>query len=129
MKQRLWKATLVALILFTILGVPLFHSHAQATINPPPGNGWTQLTSGITAVTYTDTTCKSGTTCYYAVESADQFGVGLDTTYVTASPTTAAPDVVLTWTASTTTGVTYTVFQGPPPAAPAGLAAATSNTP
>jgi len=117
---------LLALACVFCLFVPQFGSHAQTTIAAPPGNGWVQLTSGLTATTYTDTTCVDGTTCYYAVESVDQFGVGLDTSYVTgAIPATGTHTVTLTWTASTTAGATYTVFQGPPPLPPAGLAAAT----
>jgi len=122
MNRRYFPLLLITLCLL-VAGV--FSLHAQTTISNPPGNGWTQLTSGLTATTYVDSTCADSTTCYYAVESVDQFGVGLDTTFVTAAiPSTGTHTVTLTWTASTTPGVTYTVFQGPPPQAPAGLAAA-----
>jgi len=122
MRKFLWSLAF-AILLCSVAG--LFGVHAQATIAPPPGNGWVQIASGLTAATYTDPSCLDGTTCYYAVEAVDQFGVGLDTNYVTgAIPATGTHTVKLTWTPSVTSGVTYTVFQGPPPAGPAGLAAA-----
>ena len=124
MRKFIWSLAFVVL-LCAVVG--LFNVHAQVTINPPPGNGWVQIASGLTVLTYVDSTCKDGTTCYYAVESADQFGVGLDTTYVTAAiPATGTHTVTLTWTASTTPNVTYTLFQGPPPVPAAGLAAVTN---
>jgi hypothetical protein len=120
MKRIPW--LLLALCSLVALGIP--HVHAQTSINPPPGNGWTQLASGLTTPTYVDSTCADGITCYYAVEAVDQFGTALDTTFITAAiPSTGTHTVTLTWNEATA-GATFTVFQGPPPAAPAGLAAA-----
>jgi hypothetical protein len=98
--------------------------HGQAAIAPPPGNGWTQLTSGLATTTFTDTTCADASTCFYAVEAVDQFGASLDTTFVSVViPTTGTHTVKVSWTASATPGATYTLFQGPSPSPAAGLAA------
>jgi hypothetical protein len=121
MKLRIPLLLLTACLL-VIFGV---HVHAQTSISAPPGNGWTLIASGLTAPTTTDATCVDGTTCYYAVAAVDQFGTAVDTTYVTAAiPATGTHTVTLTATASTTPGVTYSFFQGPPPLSPSALAAA-----
>jgi hypothetical protein len=116
---------LLTLCMLVVFGVPSLHVNAQAAIAAPPGNGWTQIASGLTTPTTTDTTCADGTTCYYAIAAVDQFGTAVDMTFVTATiPATGSHTVTLTATASVTPGVTYSFFQGPPPSAPAGLAAA-----
>jgi hypothetical protein len=125
MKKLRIPVLLLAACLAVAIGFPSFNANAQAAIAAPPGNGWVQLTTGLTTTTYVDSTCVDGTTCYYAVAAVDQFGTAVDTTYVTgAIPATGTHTVTLSWTASVTPGVTYSVFQGPPPSLPSGLAAA-----
>ena len=79
-----------------------------------------------TATTYTDTTLSSGTTYYYTVEAAASDGTAYSgqgsvtassMSTVPAPPTNlagsaiSATQVNLTWTASTTSGVTYSVLR------------------
>ena len=106
--------------LLLLLAAPLL---AQTT-QPPCGTGTTQLASGLTATTYADTTAADGATYSYVV-TANNLG-GATCSNILGNvvvPATGAHTVILTWTASTTSGVTYAVFRAPQPAPPTNLTA------
>lgn len=92
--------------------------------------GFTKL-ANVSATTYTDATCPDLTTCYYIVTAVDSTGhessgAGCSATAlclggnqaVAQMPSSGTHTVALSWTASTTTGVTYNVYShvGPFPA-------------
>jgi fibronectin type 3 domain-containing protein len=93
-------------------------------------NGFTKL-ANVSGTTYSDPTCPNQSTCYYQVTSVDSTGhestpATCGTTSlcfngnqsVAIMPSSGVHSVVLTWGASSTTGVTYNVYQhiGPFPA-------------
>jgi hypothetical protein len=88
----------------------------------------------VSATTYTDTGCPDLTTCYYIVKAVDSFGfesvaAPCATTAlclggnqaVAQMPSSGAHSVVLSWTASTTAGVTYNVYVHVGPFAPSSI--------
>lgn len=91
----------------------------SAAQGPAPA-GFTKLATGISATSFTDTSCPDGTTCYYYVTAVDSIGAEsvLSNEAQGSVPSTGTHSVSLTWTASATTGVTYNVYQhvGPLPA-------------
>jgi hypothetical protein len=109
---------LLVILTFALIGL------AQAS------NGFTKL-ANVTTTTYSDASCPNQSTCYYQVTSVDSTGhesspASCGTTSlcfngnqsVAIMPSSGVHSVVLTWTASTTTGVSYNVYQhiGPFPA-------------
>jgi fibronectin type 3 domain-containing protein len=97
--------------------------------------GFTKLTT-VTTTTYTDSTCANQTTCYYyvtAVDSAghESAGAPCGTTQlcfggnqaVAVMPSSGTHTVAVSWTASTTTGVSYNVYRAVGPLAPSSLGA------
>jgi fibronectin type 3 domain-containing protein len=124
--KRLLIALPVALLLF-------WPGKAQ---NAP--GGFTLLKSGVTTTTYADTTCPDGVTCIYQVYAVDANGAfsapaapntlppTFDGTqdYATVTiPISGTHTVTVSWTASATSGVTYSVYRYTGPLAPGGLAA------
>lgn len=112
---------------FLILALLLFPFLAKAQAIPV---GFTKL-ANVSATTYTDATCPDLTTCYYIVTAVDSTGhesagAACNTTTlclggnqaVAQMPSSGTHTVALSWTASTTTGVTYNVYShiGPFPA-------------
>lgn len=94
----------------------------SAVAQPPAG--FTKIgTSASTS--YTDSTCPDGAKCYYYVTAVNSSGEesAVSNEAAGAIPTTGAHTVSLNWTASTTTGVTYNVYQQIGPFAPSGLTA------
>jgi hypothetical protein len=111
---------ILALVVGALCFWPSIPQHAQGTAVP----GATVIATGITGTTFTDTTCPDGVTCTYYISAVDQFGESLDKTPATAAiPATGTHTVTLKWTASTTSGVTYTLYQGQPPNPPTGFSA------
>jgi len=117
----------IALLALLLLG--LSFSPAAAAQIP---TGFTVLASGVSALTFNDATCSDQTTCYYVVLAADAQGhlsspAPCSTTVlcfggnqaVAVMPSSGTHTVVLTWVASATAGVTYTVARAVGPLAPA----------
>jgi hypothetical protein len=92
--------------------------------------GFTKI-GNITAVTYVDSSCPDQISCYYQVTAVDATGhesVGAACSsgssclngnqVIAAMPNSGTHTVTLNWTASTSTGVSYNVYQhvGPFPA-------------
>lgn len=117
------KKTNIILMLALLLVIPL--AHAQAA------SGFTKIKSGLTTTTYTDNTCPNLSSCYYQVTASDSLGAESQPSACSATvlcvggnqvvaqmPSSGTHTVTLNWTASTTTGVTYNVYQhiGPLPA-------------
>lgn len=98
--------------------------------------GFTKLGNVPTGVTYTDSTCPNQSTCYYQVTALDaqnfesvpsacgtsQLCVGGNIAVVS-MPSSGTHSVTLTWTASTSTGVTYNVYRHIGPLAASNLSA------
>jgi hypothetical protein len=96
-----------------------------------------QIASGLTGTSYSDTGLTAATTYYYVVEASSASGASpasLQASATTQAGTPAAPanlsataasatQINLTWTASTTAGVTYSVFRSTTP----GFAAGSGN--
>ena len=95
--------------------------------------GFTKIgnTSGLT---FTDTSCQNLTTCFYQVTVLDAQGFESAPSTCAATvpcvggnaamaimPSSGTHTVTLTWTASTTTGVTYNVYRHVGPIAASGL--------
>jgi hypothetical protein len=76
------------------------------------------LISGLTTTSYIDTTVTDGTVYGYVVTAVDMAGSTCSNVIANATiPSTGTHTVTLSWTASTTVGVTYSVFRAPTPAA------------
>lgn len=93
---------------------------AQAA-TPACAAGGTAVTTGVGATTFTDATVVSGQTYGYLVTADTQFGSSCSTIVNAVIPAGGAHSVKLTWVASTTVGVTYSVFRAQAPAPPTGL--------
>jgi fibronectin type 3 domain-containing protein len=96
--------------------------------------GFTKL-ANVSALTYTDTSCPDGATCYYQVTVMDATGHESTGASCAATqlclggnqaaqgmPSSGTHTVTLTWIASPTSGVTYNVYQHIGPVAASGLA-------
>lgn len=96
-------------------------------------NGFTKV-SNVTVTVYTDTTCPNLSTCGYQVTSLDANGfestpalcatgvLCFSTNIVVVTmPSSGAHSVNLSWTASTTPGVTYNVYRHIGPLPPSNL--------
>jgi hypothetical protein len=80
------------------------------------------LASGITTTSYIDSTPTDGVTYGYVVTAVDMAGNSCSNVVTNALiPSTGVHTVSLSWTASTTAGVTYSVFRAQSPAPPASL--------
>jgi fibronectin type 3 domain-containing protein len=123
------KTLALSLILTAFCGL---HAQAQSAA------GFTKLGSA-TAMTFTDTSCGNQTTCYYQVTALDSLGhespaalcgtaqLCFGTNQVVAVlPSSGTHSVVLSWSASSTAGVTYNVYRAVGPL-PAGSVNATVN--
>jgi fibronectin type 3 domain-containing protein len=108
----------------------LFSSLASAA---QAGAGFTKI-ANVTTTTATDSTCPNQSTCYYQVTALDNTGhesapascgstaLCLGGNQVVAQmPSSGTHTVTLTWTASTSTGVTYNVYQHIGPFPPSNL--------
>ena len=85
-----------------------------------------QIASGVTATSFTDTTAANGTTYYYEIEATNSGGTSAASNEVSATPTgppaapqnlTAAPapsvhGVTLTWTVEGGAPVSYKIYRG-----------------
>jgi hypothetical protein len=111
----------IAVLIFTIGLVCCSSAKAQATPLP----GYAQIASAVSGVTYTDNYCAASQKCFYYVTAADSLGESAPGNIVNATVpvTSTVHTVVLSWTASTTTGVTYNVYRGTVPLPPQGLTA------
>lgn len=102
------------MLLFLVALVPV---HAQASA------GFTKI-GNVSALTFTDTSCPNLVSCFYQVTALDGQGFesGPSTCAATVlcvggnaavaiMPSSGTHTVALTWTASTTTGVTYNVYR------------------
>jgi fibronectin type 3 domain-containing protein len=116
------KTIRLMIALLTVLGASAI---GQAVCNP----ALTPYASGITTTSYVDSVVTDGATYNYDVVSVELVQGGtaiacaLPTVTVTIPPT-GTHTVSLTWIASTTSGVTYSVFRAPPPTPPTGFAGA-----
>jgi hypothetical protein len=115
-----------------LLALGLFLCFGRAAAAQAPA-GFTLLTT-TTALTYTDVVCPDLTSCYYVITSVDSTGhegqpatcatgqlcfiESIGQSAVAQMPSSGSHNVVLTWTASTTAGVSYKVYihVGPLPA-------------
>lgn len=101
-------------------------------------SGFTKLTN-VSTTTYTDSTCANQTTCYYQVTAVDSLGHESPASLcgtsqlcfgtnqaVAVMPSSGTHTVSLSWTASSTTSVTYNVYRAIGPLA-AGSLTATVN--
>jgi fibronectin type 3 domain-containing protein len=106
------------LLLFTLLT-----ASALAAQSVPCGAPAVPLATNVALTTYTDAAIVNGATYFYAVNAVDANGnASTCTSVVTASiPATGTHTVTLTWTASTTPGVTYAVFRAQAPNPPTNL--------
>jgi hypothetical protein len=94
----------------------------QAQCNTDTASPSVQLTSGISTTSYTDSTPVDNTTYAYIVTAVDFAGFACSNLVLNVTiPTTGTHTVALSWTASTTSGVTYSVFRAQIPSAPVGL--------
>jgi glucosylceramidase len=89
-----------------------------------PGSGNT-VTTGLSGTSYSNTGLSSGTTYYYLVEAVGSTGTSYPSNQASATTTVVAPtapsgltataassaQINLSWTASPTNGVTYSVFR------------------
>jgi len=100
--------------------------------------GFTKIASTAAGVvTYSDASCADQTTCYYFVTAVDPVtghespGAPCSTSAlcfggnqaVAVMPSSGTHTVAVTWTASTTVGVTYNVYRAVGPLAASGLSA------
>jgi hypothetical protein len=101
-------------------------AHAQAAA------GFVKInTAPVAGTAYTDASCPDNVSCYYQVTAVDSAGFEskpstcastatcvAGTELVVGMPSTGTHTVALNWTASTSTGVSYNVYQhvGPFPA-------------
>ena len=91
-----------------------------ADIAPPS----ISLVSGISATTYTDATAVDGATYGYVVTATDMAGNACSNVVGNVTiPSTGTHTVLLNWTASPGSGVTYAVFRAALPTPPSSLAA------
>jgi hypothetical protein len=117
------KLGLQAAFVWTLLMASLASAQAPS--------GFTKLANVTTGVSYTDATCPDQVTCYYVVTSLDSTGhESQPATCATGAtcidgiqaqavmPSSGTHTVALTWVASTSSGVSYNVYQhvGPFPA-------------
>lgn len=107
--------------LFVLFCCSLFCSSLHAQAIP----GYTQISSGVLATTYADTTCADAQKCFYYVTAVDALGESAPSSTVNATVPAASTihTVTLSWTASAGTGITYNVYKGAVPLPPQGLAA------
>jgi hypothetical protein len=115
------RSLLIALLLFT----------ASVSVAAQAPAGFTKIANVTSGVTYVDATCPDTITCYYVVTALDASGHesqpaacatgqtcinGIQAQGI--MPNTGTHTVTLTWVASTSTGVSYNVYQhvGPFPA-------------
>ena len=96
---------------------------AVAQSQPTCTAGAIQIVSGLSVTVYTDTTVVNGQTYSYTVIASDPFGVSACSNIAGGNviPATGTHSVALSWTASTTNGVTYAVFRATPPTPPSAL--------
>jgi fibronectin type 3 domain-containing protein len=109
-----------------LLACFLFVSSLALAANPC-GMGGVQVATGLTVLTYVDTSVSQGTTYTYGVTATDVNGLesicsNRVTPFVPNTPPPPPHQVTLTWNASTTSGVTYNVYKITPPNPPTGLA-------
>lgn len=106
-----------------MLGLGAIRVNAQSV---PCTSAATPIASGITGTTYVDSTTPNGSINYYVVVAVNATGQ-----YSTCTPI-AGPETIpgsgvhtvsLSWTASTTSGVTYSVFRAVAPNPPTSLTA------
>jgi hypothetical protein len=118
------KRMLVIIALFFLSGVYAVSQTTQAQCIIDTASPSVQLTSGISTTTYTDSTPVDNTTYAYIVTANDYAGFSCSNLLLSITiPTTGTHTVALSWTASTTSGVTYSVFRAQVPLAPTGLSA------
>lgn len=128
--ETMKKLRRLALLLVPIAAVffwPQIGVHAQAQ------TGYQQIAKGVTALTYTDTTCPIGGTCEYYVTAVTAGGVESGPSSVISVLDTggATGNILLKWQAGACpTGkncavpASYNVYQAPPPTPPAGFSGA-----
>ena len=97
---------------FYLLALLLFAGMSEAQTVACPFSDMKQIASGITATTFTDAVVSNGSSYVYQVAAVNSSGSACTPpTGAVVIPDTGAHTVALTWTASTTQGVTYTVFR------------------
>lgn len=114
-----------------VVMIAVFFAVSLASAQAAPG--FTKVTN-VTTTSYTDTSCGNQTTCYYQVTAVDAQGhesvpAACASTVlcfggnqvVVVMPSSGTHSVALTWTASTTTGVTYNVYRAVGPLSATGL--------
>jgi len=118
--------SIMSIVLVGILSLSL---HAQAAA------GFSKIGTA-TSTTFSDTSCPNQSTCYYQVTALD--GQGFESqpsscnatqlciggnTVVAVMPSSGTHSVALSWTGSTTSGVTYNIYRHVGPLAGSNLAA------
>lgn len=80
------------------------------------------IATGLTTTTYNDATVVDGAEYGYIVTAVTPWGYACSNQVLdVVIPATGTHSVTLTWVASTTAGVTYSVFRAVPPNAPSTL--------
>jgi hypothetical protein len=111
------------LLLCLLLAVTTISNAQTAACTAAVTSAGTPLATGLTTLTYTDTTVVDGQSYDYMVTAVDPFGYACSNITTNAAiPSTGTHTVVLTWVASTTSGVTYSVFRAQTPTPPSTLA-------
>ena len=111
-------------VIATLLLLSAFCSGAtaqttQTQCNTDTASPSVQLSSGLTTVSYTDSTPVDGTTYAYIVTAVDFAGYACSNLVLNITiPSTGTHTVALTWVASSTPSVTYSVFRAQVPIAP-----------
>ena len=99
---------------------------AAAAQNVPCGTGQTPIATGVTALTFTDSTVVDGNTYYYTATGTDADGnvSGCSNIASGVVPATGTHTVTLNWKASTggVAPYSYSIFRTSPPTPPTGLA-------
>jgi hypothetical protein len=113
---------IAALLFLAAIGQCAAAQTTQAQCNTDTASPSVQLISGITTTSYTDSTPVDNTTYAYIVTANDFAGFACSNLVLNVTiPITGTHTVALSWVASTTSGVTYSVFRAQVPVAPTGL--------
>lgn len=111
----------VFLLCFIALVAHYSTAQSSATCAAEVASG-TSLVTGLTGLTYTDTTVTDGQAYDYMVTANDPYGFSCSNIVFNLTiPTSGTHSVTLGWAASPTPGVTYSVFRAQTPSAPGTL--------
>ena len=110
------------LALSLLVGVALAQS--QPPCNQLVAAPAVQIATGLTGLTFVDSTVVDAGTYGYVVTANDVWGYACSNAVINVViPTTGTHSVGLSWLPSSTNGVTYAVFRATPPTSPSSLTA------